>query len=736
MKHMTNAMFQKRIIGNWLARSLRRGTILSLIALALCPIMVIGQEAPHRPKVGLALSGGGAKGFAHIGVLKVLEEIDMPIDYIAGTSMGSVVGALYAMGYKAREIEKIALSTDWPGLLTDEHSRRYLSMEEKLWDGKYLGDLSIREKKVMLPAGLIAGQKITDMLSKLAWPAHHINDFSQLPIPFACVATDIGTGEAVVLDKGFLPDAIRASMAIPTVFTPIVIDKRLLVDGGLVRNLPAEDVKNMGADIVIGVDVSFTLLPLDQLNSFLDIITQSLSFVEAKSRSKQHEICNYLIEPNMDGLDMFSFTQVKKNIQRGEEAALDVLPQLYALVDSLHIAKREPGFIPAKIDSFYIHDFSIEGLNDVSQRLVLAELNFKKNSWISSDELDEAISRLYSTQFFERVTYKLIPLQNGIDLIIRVYEKTADVFRFGLRYESTTKSSLTLNTTFRNIAEHGSLLALDLRLGQRSQIDVYYFLHTGLLRTSGFQANVNYLDESIDIFEQQQRTARLSVKQTTGELFLGSIFSTRVMTGMGLRAEFARIRPRIGPEYYQVRDEKYMSVFGRLWLDTFNRAVFPDKGHALRLSATFASKRIGSDLNFTHYLLDWQGRYPLDAGWALMTRVQLGTTIASDLPITYTFFIGGADSFVGYKYRERSAKHMQALYLGVQYEVQPRRFLQLHANIGNSTNVRNDLFDKHRLISGIGATFGVATPIGPLEFTVMGSREYNFMTYFNIGYKF
>ncbi|MFZ5515877.1 MAG: patatin-like phospholipase family protein [Candidatus Zhuqueibacterota bacterium] len=736
MKHTIKLIFRETTIHNWPGLSLRSGLIFLLIALALSTKPVSGQETPYRPKVGLALSGGGAKGFAHIGVLKVLEEIDMPIDYIAGTSMGSVVGALYAMGYKAREIEKIALSTYWPDLLTDEHSRRFLSMEEKLWDGKYLGVLSIREKKVMLPAGLIAGQKITDMLSKLAWPAHHINDFSQLPIPFACVATDIGTGEAVVLDEGFLPDAIRASMAIPTVFTPILIDKRLLVDGGLVRNLPAEDVKNMGADIVIGVDVSYTLLPLDKLNSFLDIITQSLSFVEAKSRLKQREICNYLIEPNMEGLDMFSFTQVQKIIQRGEEAALDVLPQIYALVDSFQIAKYEPGFIPAKIDSFYIHDFTIEGLHDVSQRLVLAELNFKKNSWISSAELDEAISRLYSTQFFERVTYKLIPLQNGIDLIIRVFEKTADVFRFGLRYESTTKSSLTMNTTFRNLAEHGSLLALDLTLGQRSQIDVFYFLHTGLLRTSGFQANVNYLDESIDIFQQKQRIARLSVKQTTGELFLGSIFSTTVMSGMGVRAEFARIRPRIGPEYYQVRDEKYMSVFGRMWLDTFNRAVFPDKGHSLKMSATFASKRIGSDLNFTHYLFDWQGRYPLDSRWAVMTRIQLGTTIASDLPISYTFFIGGADSFVGYKYRERLAKHMQALYLGLQYEMQPRRFLQLHANIGNSTNIRSDLFDRNRFISGIGASFGVATPIGPLEFTVMGSEDYNFMTYFNIGYKF
>jgi len=717
-------------------KSMLRKFFFNLLFLALCHSIIFGQEKSGRPKIGLALSGGGAKGFAHIGVLKVLEEIDMPIDCITGTSMGSIAGALYAMGYKARQIEKIALNTDWTDLFTDEHSRRFLSMEEKLWDGKYLGVLSIREKKVTLPAGLIAGQKITNMLSKLAWPAHHINDFSQLPIPFACVATDIGTGEAVVLDKGFLPDAIRASMAIPTVFTPIKIDNRLLVDGGLVRNLPAEDVKNMGADIVIGVDVSYTLLPAEELNSFLDIITQSLSFVEAKSRVKQHELCDILIEPNLEDYNIFSFTQVKKIIEIGEEAARATLPQLQALVDTLKIAKKNAAFIPIQIDSFYINNLTVHGLRDVSQRLVLAELNFKNSEWISSADLEEAISRLYSTQFFERVTYKLIPVENGIDLVIRVYEKTADAFRFGLRYDNKTKASLTLNTTFRNLAEHGSVLALDLRLGQKSQIDVHYFMHTGLLRTLGFQANANYSDESIDIFEQKQRIARLSIKKTTGELFLGSIFSTTAMFGMGLRAEYARTRPRIGPEFYQRRDEKYISIFGRVWLDTYNRALFPNKGHSLRISSTIASKRIGSDANFTHYHLDWQGRYPLEKKWTFMTRVQMGTSISNELPISYTFFLGGADSFQGYKLRERLGKHMQALYVGLQYEFLARRFFQLHANIGNTTNVRKDLFDKSRFISGIGATVGVATPIGPLEFTLMGSEAHDVITYFNIGYKF
>ncbi len=716
--------------------SIFRNVVFFLTFLMLCPSLIFSQGDSVRPKIGLALSGGGAKGFAHIGVLKVLEEMNVPIDFVAGTSMGSIAGALFSMGYTAEEIEKIALSTDWTDLLTDEYSRRFLSMEEKLWDGKYLGMLSIRKKKVMLPTGLIAGQKITNMLSKLTWPVHHIDDFSQLPIPFACVATDIGTGEAVVLNRGFLPDAIRASMAIPTVFTPIKIDDRLLVDGGLVRNLPAEDVKNMGADIIIGSDVSFTLLPVEKLNSFLDIITQSISFIEAKSRVKQHALCNILIEPDLEGFDMFSFNQVKSIIERGEQAARAALPRLKSLVDSLDITQTTPAFIPAQIDSFYIDNLTIQGLRDVSKRMILAELNFQGDAWISSADLEEAISRLYSSQFFERVTYKLIPKQTGTDLVIRVYEKSADAFRFGLRYDNKTKASLILNTTFRNLAEHGSLLALDLRLGQKSQLDILYFLHTGLIRSAGLKLNAIYTDESIDIFEEEQRIARLSTKITKGELFLGSIFSTTTMIGMGLRAEYTRIRPRVGPEYFQIRDDKYFSLFGRLWLDTYNRAMFPSTGQSLKLSGTISDKRIGSDINFAHYHFDWRGCFPMDKKWTFLSRMQLGTANSSDLPISYSFFLGGAKSFFGYKIREKLGKHMYACYAGLQYEFLPRRFLQIHTNFGATTGMRKDLFNKNRVFSGIGTTIGIATPIGPLELTLMSSQAHRIITYLNIGYKF
>ncbi len=711
-----------------------------LIAAVLMGIIVVtsfGQENQIRPKIGLALSGGGAKGLAHIGVLKVLEEAGVPIDYIGGTSMGSIVGALYAIGYRADELEKLALKTNWANLLTDEVSRRYVAMEEKIWDGRYMGSFPISNRSVQLPSGLIAGQKVSNFLARLTWSVHHIDDFKQLPIPFVCVATDIATGKAVSIDSGFLPDAIRASMAIPTAFTPNKLEDRLLVDGGLVRNLPAEDVQRLGADIIIGVDVSFALIPEQQIKSFLDIITQSLSFVEAQSREKQHELCNLLIQPDMTGLTMFSFFNVEQIIQRGETAARAMLPQITALLDSLQISKGQPfEFLPPTVDSIYIKDLKITGLHDVSRRMVLSELNIQSPTWISAKELENAIDRVYSSQFFERVTYKLVPTDQGSDLIVTVIEKTTDLFRFGLRYDSYFKAALLLNTTFRNLAEHGSNLVLDLKLGEQSMVDMQYFIHTGFRQKFGLHATANYTSEFIDIYEGKQRESSMRIRSVKGETILGSIFSTKAISGFGLRGEYIQVDPRIGSDSLRSENYKFVSLYSLIWMDTFNHAVFPTKGQSLQISGVIADNRIASDVTFTQLHFDWQAAYPIHPKISFLSRFQLGAASGKNIPLNYRFHLGGADSFLGLKYQERSGKYLQAMQLGLQYELAAKQFIQLNWNIGNTSDQWQNMFIRHRAITGIGATAGVATPIGPIELILMGGSWHKFQVYFNLGYHF
>ncbi|MDZ7313859.1 MAG: patatin-like phospholipase family protein [candidate division KSB1 bacterium] len=707
------------------------------LLVVLLGLLLSNSIAAPRPKIGLALSSGGAKGFAHIGVLKVLEEIGMPIDYLAGTSMGSVVGALYAIGYKSAALEELALHQDWQDLFSDAATRRDLPMEEKLWDGRYIAAFPIRKHAVQLPAGLIAGQKITAMLSRLTWPAHHISDFKELPIPFVCVATDLETGEAVTLDSGFLPQALRASMAIPTIFTPVKLNNRLLVDGGLVRNLPVEDVRLLGADIVIAVDVGASLSPAERLNSFLSIIDQSVSFQGAATNRKQRQLCDILITPDITGVNVASFDQADTLIKRGEVAARRLLPQLRALADSLkRFSTRQFEVIMPKVDSIYIYDLAIAGLHDVSRRVVLSELDLDLPVWITAKQLEKAIDRVYGSQFFERVTYKLESSDKGTKLIVEVLEKTADIFRFGLRYDSHSQAALLLNTTFRNRAEHGSKLVLDLKLGDQLQIDAQYFLHLGLRPRLGFRGRVYHSRASIEIYQQRQRIASLRMRTTSAEALFGSIFSNALVSGLGLKEEFYHFSPDVASPIFAEKSQNFFSLFGLIWIDTLDRAVFTSSGHSLFLKSEVGYKKIDGDLKFLHHYFDWQGFFPLHPKLSLLTRVQLGSAPKRGLPLHYQFFLGGVDSFVGLKPQELAGKNVQALQLGLQYEILPRRFMLLRWNIGNTFDQWRVKFNRQRFVTGAGLTVGAPTLIGPIELTVMGGSRHRFLAHLNIGYKF
>jgi len=707
------------------------------IFFALFAAHALAQETLQHPKIGLALSGGGAKGFAHIGVLKVLEEIGLPIDRIAGTSMGSVIGGLYAIGYKTDSLVALARREDWPQLFNDTATRRDLPMAEKLWDGRYLATFPIRKGNVQLPGGLVAGQKISALLSRLTWSVHHLTDFKELPIPFACVATDLETGEAVTLDHGFLPEALRASFAIPTVFTPVKLDNRLLVDGGLIRNLPAEDVHRLGADIVIGVDVGAPLSSAEKLNSFFSIIDQISSFRGVEINAAQRRRCDILITPDMAGLTAASFDRADTLIKRGEMAARRLLPQLRALADSLRnlANSRRVHKIP-RLDSLLIQDLAITGLRDVSRRLVLSELDLTLPAWVTAGELDRAIARIYSSHFFERVTYRLEPQGTGTKLLIAVVEKNADAFRFGLRYDSSSKAALLLNTTFRNRAEHGSILLFDLRLGDQLQIDGQYFLHLGLSPRFGLRARGTYSRNTLEIYQQRRRIASLRQRSIFLETFYGSLFSKNLVAGAGVKKEFDHLSPDVAPPAFQTIAPSFTSLFGLFWIDTLDRAVFPSRGHFLFIKSEAGYKKIGGDISFLQHRADWRGFFAVHSKFSMLTRLQLGSAHKSGLPLNYQFFLGGVDSFVGIKPRELAGRSLQALQLGLQYEIMPHRFVLWRWNIGNTFDQWRIRFNRRRFVTGAAITLGAPTIIGPVEFTIMGGSRHSLLANLNIGYKF
>jgi len=729
--------------------------IIFLFSLIIHPYSLLTEEI-SKPRVALVLSGGGAKGLAHIGVLKVLEDMGIKPDIITGTSMGSVVGGLYAIGYSAREIEKITLSQDWDEMLLDKISRRSISIEEKNDFEKYVGSFPIEKFHIKLPKGLVTGQNVSALISRLTLSAHHINDFNELLIPFRCIATDIETGEEVVFSKGFLPDAIRASMSIPSAFTPVVVNDRLLIDGGLVRNLPASVAREMGADIVIGVDVGNLLKDRDELTSLMKIMEQSMGLQSIATTIEERKLCDILILPDMQKYGMLSFTNIDSLIAKGEEAALSKKDELAALAEMLKKYTQEYTHLPIlKMDSVYVNDVKIIGLNKVSKNLIIGKLNLKENVWINPEKIDTAIERLYGSNYFERVTYQLEPANLGVILKIIVIEKTDDLFRFGFHYDSDLKSSVLLNLTYRNKLIEGSRLTLDLNLSENVGYRAAYFIHTGWKPGFGFgiSSSMDNLDALI-YDETESLRATYDYSKIVNSAELRTIFSNSFSLGIGFKYESTRLKARIIPLEYEnfINDSEWFNdfnYFSYLFIDTLDRFVFPHKGVRLYSEANFIrncpdkKNEITDDL-LLRFSLEFQKTAPLSSKFTVTSKYWLGSISGENHIVDQEFYLGGMTSFrqglfplMGTNFMKIDGRNAQALLAGFQYELMSNHFIILKANMGEVAHNPEDLFNFAEMNYGIGLTYGILFPFGPIDLTIIKNPVDGETTSFlNIGYSF
>ena len=279
-------------------------------------------------RVGVVLSGGSAKGLSHIGVLRELEQAGVPVDVITGTSMGALIGSLYAIGYSAGGLEHIATTLDWPYYFQDAPQRELVGMDRRIMGPRTLISFPISDGRISLPSGVVAGQRVSDLLARLTWPVQTERDFRRFPIPFAAVATDLATRDAVVMDSGSLAEDLRASMSLPGLFTPVEVNGRLLTDGGIVRNLPAQEARAMGADVLICSDVSSTLAAAADLQSLVDVLLQTITFQIYASTMEQRKLCDVYIRPDVEGMEGLTFDRAAEWMERGAAATRAVLPAL------------------------------------------------------------------------------------------------------------------------------------------------------------------------------------------------------------------------------------------------------------------------------------------------------------------------------------------------------------------------------------------------------------------------
>lgn len=738
---------------------MRTKTFITLITtLMLCiTSMADTQTTLPRKKVGLVLSGGGAKGMAHIGALKVIEEAGIPIDYVVGTSMGSIIGGLYAIGYTPEQLDSLVRVQDWGFLLSDRTPRSDKNMAEREADEKYI--LSVPFSKISIKevtGGVIKGLNISNLFNELTLGYHDSIDFNHLPIPYACVAEDIVTGNEVDFHSGKLTTAMRASMAIPGVFTPVRLDSMVLVDGGTINNYPVNVAKEMGADIIIGVDVQSNLKPADELEGMGDILGQLVNLMGQDMYEKNLKETNTLIKVNVDGYSAASFTQtaIDTLIRRGEEAAILQL-------DALKQLKREIGlpenYIPPKrtvyhpIKEIYVQDITFEGIDEKDEHWILKRCDLKENAWNNIDRIEEATTIIRANTSYSSVNYQLKKTAgNTYNLNYILNKKLENRINIGVRYDTEETVSLLINahTTFNtHLPSYASVTA---RLGKRFGGRLGYGVEVSPLATLGLSYQFLYND--IDYYVLGHRSFNSTFRYHVGELSYANVWLRNLRFSMGIRYELYDYDKFLFKEenssLMDIGAEHFITYFANIHYDTYDKAYFPHRGVNFKAGYTLYTD------NFTQY----KSRTPFSAVAGAFEGVIPVTDRFSVLPSVYGRFLIGKG--IPYSKRNTMGGDIPELYLPYQLPFAGTTNVQLMDNslIIGGLKFRQRMGKIHYLtlsgsyamsshqiegllsgqnMFGCAITYGVDSMFGPLEATLNYTNHSDKVGfYINLGYKF
>jgi len=728
-----------------------KNKILSILCLLILATLVKGQN--NVPKIGFAFSGGGAKGLAHVGVLRVLEEEGIIPDYIAGTSMGSIIGGLYSIGYSADQLEKLTKEIIWDDYFNDNLDRSYLAIEEKSQADRYQVQFPFSEGRVQLPTGFVGGQKIGLLLSQLTVPVHGINDFDNFQIPFRAVATDLVTGKEVIIDKGFLPDAIRASMAIPTVFRPVVLNKQLLADGGLVLNLPVAEVFDMGADIVIALDVGGDLYKKDELSSVLQVLEQTGSYLGEISNQNQRRLASALISPDVEDYSPLSFTDLDSLIQKGEDAAREILPRLKFLLKDYKKKKRPPpNQLVADVmkDTFLIQGVDYDVASKNSANLLRSIFNFKTPSRVSLEMLNEQLKTVYSSRFFRKIDYRLLPADgNGFILSIRAVEQSGNFLKASANYDSDYGGGILLNATFRNTLFRRSKFSVDLRVSEKPSILGEYVIYTPTRPNIGVRATGGYNFFTGLFFNDNELLNEFDWRHGRVQLDFFTGLTSRLSLAIGYGVEgLSQNKKFFDPDSDEVKLSQQYAFFS-LDRDTYDRLHFPTRGSFVSITARgITTGKITRD-NINSVSQDISLSFRAQAEFNRNFRLHQTVTLRWYNSVGYQhyengdnlinlFFVGRAlpnepqhINFQGLRYMEQPADRYAISGLSLQLEIFNNKFLTGHINYGYYHSPKFDFFsgtmvniqEQEDGLLGVGLEAGLLTGIGPASF----STQYNVM---------
>lgn len=717
-------------------------------------------------KVGLVLSGGGAKGFAHIGALKVIEDAGIRIDYIGGTSMGAIVGALYASGYTANQLDSIFKAIDFGALIQDGIPRSAKTFYEKEDAERYVLTLPFKHFKISFPSAISKGQNIYNLLFRLTNHVRDIDDFNKLPIPFFCVATDIETGEQVMLDHGYLPEAIAASGAFPSLFEPVQIGDRLLIDGGVVNNYPLDEVKAMGADVIIGIDVQDRLLKKDELRSATDILLQISNMQTGNSMKDKIKKTDIYIKPDIEAFNVVSFSEGDAIIKNGIIAAELKQDQLDDLARRQNAnLKKTP--IQKETDTLHIDKIKIEGIKNYTRQYVSGKLKFKAPNTITYKKLNEGLNNLAATNSFKSIKYKMeIDTAGKHILKMNLRENPDNMYlRLGIHYDDLYKSGALINVTKKRFITDNDVASLDLILGDNVRYKMQYYIDRGFGFSFGINSAYNQFTQSLDFDIIQNRPPfeitnpgninkiDIDYSDLTNQIYFQTLFKQVFSIGVGLEHK----RLRISTETFALNnsrtffeDSDFYSFYSFLKFDSLDDKYFPTKG--VFFEGDFHNYFSSSDFNnvFENFSI---GKAKIMTSFKLFPKLALTLSTEGGFRIDGSaiggldFLLGGYGNnfvnnitpFYGYDYLEISGDSYVKALFNFDYEIVNKNHLSFS---GNFSNTADGLFDSNNWIdspefTGYALGYGLETFVGPVEIKYTWSPETgNSIWFFNLGFWF
>lgn len=679
---------------------------------------------PKNPKIGLSLAGGGAKGFSHVGVLKVLDSLGVKVDYISGTSMGAIVGGLYASGYSGKEIEKIVMDTDFYSLIRDPKSRKESSFFNKSVD-KYLFTIPLKNGKITLPSSISSGQKNVYLLKELFKNVSNVNDFSKLPIPFMCVATNLESGDMKIFESGDLVQAIMASSAFPSLMDPVKIGDSIYIDGAMTVNYPSKPLKDKGIDIVIGVDLNQDLSKREDLNNIISILNQVIDFGIQKDTRRQYKHTDINIKPNLTGMTATSYDDKKKILDSGYVEGL----KYAAILDQL--PKREFDRLRQAVNPIYsnvykIDSISIDGGRIYGKNYVLGKMGLRLPSLQTYGSINRGLDKLVATNNYSFINYDIVTENNFNYLKLYVTEDEARHFlKVGLHYDEIFKTGLLLNYSAKRLLFKNSNLSLDVVVGDKPRYYLNYFVDNGYIPGFGIYSS----GMSFDLRNSSNINAD-NWEWLRNEVYIQSVWKDKFAIGAGISHDYFEAEINGLNKRYN----RFLNPYVFLKSDTQNDRDFPTKGFYLNAEGKVIDlMKSEVEKRLIQVKADVRVNLPITKQLSYHLNLYGGITIGENLPEFYQYRLGGIfeqnivnfKNFSGFYFAQLYSNNVVLVSNDLQFKFYKNLFLSGNfsfANLSDDISFEDAVKVNY---SSLGATLGYKSPFGQIKLNFSHSLKNN-----------